>query len=156
MASMAWLYSVTHIKSNRLYIGWTSRPVKARWNAHCWDAANRKKKFYFLRALQKYGKDSFKWEVIQHFPTSEEAQQSEIYWIEHLKQNGILLYNLTAGGEGSVGYKHSEEMRTKLGFNKGKTFSEEWRHNISLAMSSRKLSKTHKEKLSQNKIGFRL
>ena len=52
--------------------------------------------------------------VIDSGLTSQEAKQLEIETIKKLKYNGFELCNLTNGGEGSNGYRHTEETKKLL------------------------------------------
>ena len=102
------MYSVMHILTGIYYIGWTSQTINKRWNEHCSYKENRSDT-YFHRALRKYGKENFEWNVIQYFTSIEEAKQAEIFWIAYLKECGIVLYNRTDGGDGVTGFTHSKE-----------------------------------------------
>ena len=68
------------------------------------------------------------------------------------------IFNFTAGGEGTSGYKHTEEARKKLSENsarywKGKTFSEETRRKMSEAKKGKTVSEETRRKLSEAKTG---
>ena len=70
------------------------------------------------------------------------------------KKNNRFLTNRTFGGEGSSGFKFSEESKIKMSEKKkGKKNSEEHNKNISEAMKGRKLSEETKRKMSEVKKG---
>lgn len=148
---MATLYSVTHIQSGLVYIGWASKKVENRWAVHKSDAKHNNDNIYFHRALQKHGPDNFEWINMQYFDTDTEAKQSEIYWIAYLKNAGVSLYNRTDGGDGATGYKHLPG--TKLDHNKGKIMSDDQKQKISLSLKDRIFSNDHKQKLSDAQTG---
>ena len=51
-----------------------------------------------------------------------EDRNREVYWIARCRAEGCPLTNLTAGGEGTVGYKHSEASKLKMSLaKKGQT-----------------------------------
>jgi len=63
-------------------------------------------------SLMKYGFDSHEVKVIHELP--EDVSQStineyEMYYINQYKSCGFNLLNQTEGGEGSIGYKHTEQ-----------------------------------------------
>ncbi len=80
---------------------------------------------------------------------------------KHREQPEYELLNLTAGGEGTVGYQHTEATKTKLSeINMGKVLAEETKHKISEALSGSKhygygkpLTPEHKAKISKAKYG---
>ena len=78
-----WIYKITNIQNNKVYIGQTIRPVKNRFNRHINDALNHTIDTHFARAIRKYGKDSFQIEVIDEAETQEELNQKERYWIQY-------------------------------------------------------------------------
>jgi len=55
------------------------------------------------RAIKKYGIGNFKREIIKHFNTSEEAFNNEISVVNESVVNDDNSYNLSLGGDGSVG-----------------------------------------------------
>ena len=98
--------------NNKSYIGITSQNPKKRWQ----NGNGYKTHIYFYRAIQKYGWDNFKHEILFENLTKEEAEQKEIELIAYYKSNNENYgYNLSTGGEsGSKGYKYTEEQRKRL------------------------------------------
>ena len=84
------------------------------------------------QAYKKYGLECFKKEIIDYYSSEEELNQGEIYWIARFNSTDPNVgYNLTYGGEGVLGMRHSCETRRKMSASKkGKTFSEEHRKNM--------------------------
>jgi hypothetical protein len=99
----------------------------------------------------------------------------------HIAAQGTLVpngYNLTMGGEGSVGWSPSEETRTKISVShmgmarkqsqeerakrsanmtgKPRHHSDEWRKKRSLLMTGRKLSDSHRAAISEGNKGKKL
>ena len=54
-----WIYKITNIQNNKVYIGQTIRPVKDRFNRHINDALNNIIDTHFARAIRKHGKENF-------------------------------------------------------------------------------------------------
>ena len=69
---------------------------------------------YFHKALHKYGEDNFNIYILE-FCEEESLDIKEIYYIAKYKSNNPEIgYNLTAGGQGHLGVKCSEEQKEKL------------------------------------------
>jgi hypothetical protein len=105
-------------------------------------------------------KHSYYAEITDYFHTNQEALNREKSLIASMRYSGITLCNLTDGGEGSTGYRHTEEARNKIGKaaigNKntlGRKLSEEHKKAIVEASignkycSGKKLTEEHKLKL---------
>ena len=95
--------------SNKRYIGLTSIKPEYRWNGGYGYHDN----CYFTRAINKYGWDNFKHEIVASDLTREEAEHMEIELI--IKYNTTdknYGYNIELGG-GFCGH-HSEETKEKI------------------------------------------
>lgn len=107
-------YSVyVHIApSEKLYIGIAKNP-ESRWKNN---GANYKHNKYFSKAIKKYG-----WDNIQHIilitgvsrEVACECEKSLIAKYQSNKSN--FGYNLTGGGDGSLGCHLSEKTKAKIG-----------------------------------------
>lgn len=96
--------------SGKVYIGITGNPnVKYRW---C-NGSSYKGCPYFYKAILKYGWFNIKHEVLFTNLTKERAEHLEIKLIRHYKGLGIS-YNITEGGEGTLGVPCSEERKTRM------------------------------------------
>lgn len=96
---MSYIYKITNIENQHIYIGKTDRTVEERWKEHLKDCnrvdfGNRP----LYRAINKYGKDKFLIEQIEEC-SFDEVDKREKYWIEYYGsfKNG---YNATIGGDG--------------------------------------------------------
>ena len=78
-----WIYKITNIQNNKVYIGQTIRPIKDRFNRHINDAINNIIDTHFARAIRKYGKENFIIEEIDKAQTLDELNQKEQYWIQY-------------------------------------------------------------------------
>lgn len=114
----------------------------------------------FYNAIQKYGWDNFKHEILFENLTKEEAEQKEIELIGFYKSNQREYgYNIQNGGN-SIG-KISEETKKILSeLNKGenhprygKHLSAETKEKISIANKGKKFSETTLKKLSDSHKG---
>ena len=77
-----WIYKITNIQNNKVYIGQTIRPIKDRFNRHINDALNNIIDTHFARAIRKYGKENFNIEIIDYAQSQEELNKKEQYWIQ--------------------------------------------------------------------------
>jgi group I intron endonuclease len=113
---VSYVYLITNTINEKLYVGKSNNPNK-RWNAHKQTARSGPadtKYSYLHKAIKKYGSDNFMLEIIDSFPNEELAFAAERNCITFYLMTGFKLYNLTAGGEGSSGYKHSAESKKKF------------------------------------------
>lgn len=88
------IYKITNKINGKIYIGQSSN-IDERWKNHL----KTKDNTHFHNALQKYGKDSFKWEIIEdNLNDSKIRFEREKFWISFYKSN-ITGYNMTSGGD---------------------------------------------------------
>ena len=120
--------------NGKVYIGITSRKIEYRWN----NGKGYKNNKYFTNAINKYGWDNIKHEILYDGLEESQAKLLEISLIHYHKSNNTNFgYNITAGGDGLLGYKLSEEAKKK----------------ISISNSTRKISDESKEKNRKAHLG---
>ena len=94
-------------------------------------------KYLIHKAIDKYGKDNFTFQIIEEFEYEKDALEAEKFWIEFFRTDinrfgNDCGYNLTAGGDGVSGRKHTQETKDKVSkTNKGRKFSTETRKRMS-------------------------
>lgn len=200
--------------NDKVYIGITCRNPKYRWdNGNGYQKSQRK----MYNAIQKYGWENVKHEILYEDLTKEEAEQKEIELIaKYNSTNDMCGYNIEKGGnankeitqetralmrknhKGTTGRKRPKKECEMIGFyskqrweamtkeqkqerlsklkmfkkgepswNKGLSFSEEARKNMSIAqkkrfengaippMKGKTLSEESREKIRQKKLGFK-
>ena len=96
---MSYIYKITNIKNNKIYIGKTNNTIEKRFQKHCQDSKmlhceNRP----LYKAMNKYGIENFKIEQIEEC-LPEIASERERYWIEYYGSFKYG-YNATLGGDG--------------------------------------------------------
>jgi hypothetical protein len=92
-----YLYCVTNLINNKVYIGQTICPNK-RWSQHKSHSKNPKAPFQF--AIKKYGFDNFKFEIIACCKGQENANHAETLLVEQYDSliTNNYGYNATYGG----------------------------------------------------------
>jgi group I intron endonuclease len=101
------VYKITNLIDDKLYFGQTTGKVSVRWNSHI---ANKSCKA-LCGAIEKYGKENFKIEIILRCNNKEELDARESFCIRifnSLAPNG---YNLLTGGSNG---KHHEDTKKKM------------------------------------------
>lgn len=158
------MYGIVYLILNKVngvkYVGQTIQPLKVRFKEH----VRKKENTLIGNAIRKYGKENFYCGVIKTCTSKEELDKWEKYYIAVLKTKKPYGYNLTDGGEGTVGYHLTPEACAKIGAKnsvallgnkntlgyhhtlesrakmsaarKGKPHSPEWCANISAALKS--------------------
>ena len=93
------IYKIENLINHKVYIGQTIMNVKDRWYRHCEinGVSESEKAMPIKRAILKYGKENFSFEVIEEVP-NDSLDDREKYWIDKFDsyRNG---YNATAGGK---------------------------------------------------------
>lgn len=91
------------------YVGITEKGLGTRKTQHLW-RANNGSKLRFHRALIKYGPENFFWHVLEVWPDYWSALEAERKIIRILSP----AYNLTSGGGGVKGFRHSDASKSKM------------------------------------------
>lgn len=95
--------------SNKVYIGITSQDPEVRWRG---GYRNNK---YFTNAINKYGWENIKHEILFTGLTKDEAEAKEKELIAfHDSTNQTKGYNIAKGGHGNSGHKHTQETKNKI------------------------------------------
>lgn len=144
--SKTWtIYCVKHTPTGRHYVGQTHHTLEHRKAQHIYQARYGKLKL-FHRALVAHEPEEFEWRVLMTDITSlSEACRLESLWIHELKSHVTMNgFNLTFGGEGSSGFKHTDESRKKIGDRfRGIPKSQEQRLKMGKAISNSKIEPKH-------------
>lgn len=149
-----------HIAPNgKRYYGITGKQnINRRWhNGNGYYCNN-----HFYRAIKKYGWDNFKHIILFDNLTKHEACLLEQCYIALYDTTNIDKgYNITIGGEGVSGYKHTEETKKKMSQalkgennpNYGKPCSEQTKKKISKANKGKRRTEEVRKKLSETHSG---
>ncbi len=94
-------YIISSTADDKVYVGYTSRPIERRLRQHFRDARNGSRLFLH-RAMRKHGFECFSIRVLEAFDNREEALNAECRYIKELNSIAPRGYNMTTGGEGVV------------------------------------------------------
>ena len=153
------IYKTTNLITNQIYVG-------QRFNCKylndgyigCGVTCQKEatENIYFHNAIQEYGYENFKREIIEFLDNPEDLDLREIFWIKELNSHWTFgNYNMTWGGYSNnknhpnkqeIYKKISNSLKGNIPWNKGKrgVYSEE----TLIKMRSRVISKETREKLS--------
>ena len=103
-----YIYKITNLINNKIYIGQTVRTIKQRFNEHCGNQNST-----ISNAIRKYGKENFKVEVINEFNTIDELNFFEEYYISLFNSLAPHGYNINTGGLNFQMHKITKEKLSK-------------------------------------------
>lgn len=139
------IYKATNLINGKIYIGkYYQDNLYRRMKSHI--NSSKKPQYYIHRAMSFYGIDNFKWEIIDYANNQDDLKILEIKYIKEFNSFGAGGYNMTKGGDGIHGFKHSPKTKERLSLvNQGrKVFNRK---------KPESFSKEHREKLSQTSKG---
>jgi group I intron endonuclease len=149
------VYAITNDVNDKVYVGLHSGDnLRKRWHDHLNSARCSKVGGYncaLYNAIRKYGEDKF--HIIAIWSGNvlpDDLKRLERYYIKSfqtMRPNG---YNLTEGGDGSFGFKHSEEFKQSL---RGRFVSEETRQKMSRIHKGKTISAEHRRAISEKLRG---
>ncbi len=94
------------LPNDKSYIGCTSRSLSERQRNHKNKALKKNSQLPFHRAIRFYGFDSIVWEILFETEDHKTLLAKEIELISLYQTKGIKGYNVTFGGEGTLGFKY--------------------------------------------------
>jgi group I intron endonuclease len=125
------IYLIKNTINGKVYVG-SSIDINKRWREHLhYLRLNTHANTHLQRAWNKYGEESFKFEVIEKCPT-QKLLNREQYWIDLLEviKKG---YNLSPTAGSCLGIKKSKRQRRKMrlvGLKLAQNFDEAWRQKV--------------------------
>lgn len=116
---MKCVYLRTNVVNEKQYVGQANDFERREYE---WNNTNQKYAgAYINNARDKYGLENFKTEILKECGTQDELNQWEQYYIKELNTKYPNGYNLTDGGDTSIGYRFTEEQKKKISeSNKGR------------------------------------
>ena len=132
------VYKIVNLTNNKIYIGYTIRPLSVRLKAH-FLKAKQGSVSSLHKAIRKYGEHQFTIELVQEYSCKNEMIEGEIQYIKMFDTYRTDYgYNDTPGGDGG-------------NTNGGKKFPDEWRLKLftSQAGKPRKFSRKFSEEIER-------
>lgn len=157
-----YIYLTTNLINQMMYIGQHKSSIFTEYKGSG---------KYLKKALNKYGWDNFKVELLEECSSQEELNDREKFWIKEYrdKYGYSRMYNLSDGGEGSnlsgennpmYGRTHTDSTKKKISEAMkgnqiwlGRSHSSESRRKISNTKTGTKLSEATRKKMSESHSG---
>ena len=131
------IYQIKNIKNGKIYLGKTSQNPKNRLEQHFASAFKNDSQYLIHKAMRKYGRESFSFEVIFNTFDENDLSNFEKFFIAEFKscilEKDSYGYNMTRGGDGFT----SETGRKYAGWN-NPGWINPWSGEKGSEMSSRK------------------
>jgi len=106
------IYIITNTINNKQYVGWTVKTIEKRFKNHIY-IAKCGSKTYLHNALLRYGPENFNIKLLEQVTNIRLAKKREKFYIQKYKTYEIG-YNLTLGGDGTIGIKYTEERKKQM------------------------------------------
>lgn len=133
------------------YVGWTTRTLHQRLMSHLRDKDDNNRTRWIQALLKRGTRPVIR--LVQQVLVAD-GPVAERYWISFFRADGCVLVNGTDGGDGTVGWTHSPEARTKIGAaHRGKTLSVAHRTRLREAHVGKFLSQAQRAALSTAHTG---
>lgn len=153
------IYKITNLINSKIYIGQTNN-IKKRWRDHKKTAKNPK--FPISCAIQKYGINNFKIEIIEECASREELNIKEEELIKLFNSTDSNIgYNIRPGGAGSPLNVETKEKIRQAQLDLKRKMPPESKLKLSNdrmgpknPMYGKKLSEERKQKLKEDNTGF--
>jgi group I intron endonuclease len=152
------IYQIMNNVNGKSYIGFTTKTLSQRWKQHLRAAKDKGSNRVLLSAIRKYGDKSFSFCILEEGWNSEIGKSvREPYWISVLTPE----YNMTAGGEGVVGYRHTpnqnhrKSIRMRGNKYRSRPYSEEEKKKQSIRLMGHSVSQETKNKIGNANRGKR-
>lgn len=154
LKNMACIYKITNLINNKIYIGLTKYTNLERFKEHI-KAMNQKgnENYYLYNTFRKYNIENFKSEVIieGNYNIKLLSELEKHYIRLHNSNDRNIGYNLTNGGDGISGYKHTKA-KLKI-INLGRKQPKSFGKLISKLHKGKITSQEVKEKMSKSALG---
>lgn len=149
------VYLITNRVNGKRYVGITCRGYLERFNEHLHEALNGSSAILHS-AIRKYGPENFDVMLLESNISAAEIGEKEKYYISlyNTFYTNRLGYNMTEGGGGMCGFKHTESARKKISAAlKGHVFPETRNQKIKCAMTGRIYKLEWRKALSESRKG---
>jgi group I intron endonuclease len=140
------IYRIVCTPSGKSYIGQTISSLEHRFAQHM-----NGKRYALGGAVQKYGRDAFRVEVLERCESVADLDAAERFWIDWYETLSPRGYNLTSGGQA---FRHNASSREKISAaHKGKPRHANTRAAVSVANARRVVSAETRRRMSEAHLG---
>ncbi len=112
------IYKITNTVNNKVYIGKHCGTTKHRWETHLKNALDGTRPEHLYKAMNRYGIDKFKYEVLETHPISvgdKFLNEREKFFIKkYNSRSNDSGYNMTDGGDGLTAQFCTTETKEKI------------------------------------------
>lgn len=164
-----YIYKITNVVNNKIYIGKTSKSIEERFAGHLYAMSSYrdgkyKKVSRLYASMCKYGADKFVVSEVEIVDNPSQLDEREVYWIKRLDStNPAIGYNIAPGGNGGAlfkGHKHSakskllmsEKRRGQPSNRAGVSMTQDQKDKISRSLKNHYLDSINIEKHSHRAI----
>ena len=145
MKTYNYIYKITNQINGKIYIG--------KHSTDNLDDGYMGSGILIRKAEKKYGKENFTKEYLAFCDTEEKLNWFEKFYIKKFNAREVG-YNLTDGGDGTIGYKYTDKTKQKMSEARKKYHhSEETKRKISDSRKGKHHSEDSKQKMSEAKLG---
>ncbi|MFI5391485.1 MAG: NUMOD3 domain-containing DNA-binding protein [Bacteriovoracales bacterium] len=109
MKVYGYIYKIINWINGNHYVG-QAEDMYDRMKSHRSSFRDKSKQTYLIRAVKKHGTENFFYVILDTALSEEELDLKEKLYIKKFGK----IYNMTDGGEGSRGFKHSKETKLKM------------------------------------------
>lgn len=160
------IYKATNKFNKKGYVGQTTQTLEERIKQHFNRAYQRHERdgyvfnYPFYCAIRKYGVDNFEWEIVYVVATG----NLNLFEVWSIAKHETYVdfgkgYNVTIGGEGTIGLHLSDETKKRMSDSKkgdkhprfGLHLSDEQKKHLSILNKGKKHTEEAKKKISQNR-----
>lgn len=153
------IYKITRKDTGQMYVG-QSKNIENRWRQHC----RNKNNFYIDRAIRKYGKKNFDFQIICELEQDDDLLNAmeEYYVWKYNTYKDKNHYNLTPGGDfnpATLPEVRAKMSKAKSGKNHpffGRKHTPETKNKMSEAHSGCKHTPETRKKISKSHLGKKL
>lgn len=150
------VYRITNTVNGKVYVGITTKAVTERWADHLVTASKSKHTRALYNAIKKYGADVFSVTELASASSMDELQKLEREFIVSLNSMAPHGYNMTFGGEGVWGYRHTEETKRANSIRSiGRRHTPEAIEKIRATSKGRKIPREAVERSRAKRLGVR-
>lgn len=148
------IYEAVNPVNGKRYIGKTN-DLEVRKAGH--RRTSIKGGFVFGRAIRKYGFETFQWNILSRHKVEADALEEEVRVIKQRREAGVILYNMTDGGDGVSGHKYTPEQNAANSARQlGRKVSAETRKRQSKAHLGSKRTTAQRKNISEAKMGLKI